>query len=160
MSTYTDIWLEKGSTVVAYFAPNFKQEFPMVNDLKVYRRPRGNLTKFKDFQLWDMSVVLQGIFETSDNLPADHKAALIALFGKDPVTARDQVNRIRSFAVNSPGAFNLFIGTDRFTATAVGGVDLAAGMFPTVAIREIRPPKPAGVSRIDYLIRFIVGFEI
>ena len=158
--SYTTIQLKRGGVVVAYFAPNFQVTPIDSHDLNVFVLPYGKGTKAKDVQQWKSELTVQGEFEHSTNLPGDHRAALETLFGKSPVTAMDQVNRIRHFARTSPGTFELYVGENEYRAASPAQVNVSQGVYPPVFIMEIRPPKQAGLSRVTYTIRFLEGFSL
>ena len=158
MTDYTSLRLEKDGTVVAYFAPSFKVSPLLKNDLKKYPLPRARGQGIRDMRIIVMEVVVQGTFEDSRNLPEDHKDALVALFGQAIVTERDQVNRIQHYA-NLGGKMKLYVGSDSYTAENLGEQDLEAGIYPTVFIAEVRPPHLSGLTRVEYMVRFDVGFQ-
>jgi len=160
MGEYDEIRLEKGGVVVCYFAPNFQITPLDANDLTPFVLPRGAGTKAKDLLKWKSEITIQGEFENSDGLPNDHGTALETLFGKSPVSAQDQVNRIRNFARTQAGTYELYVGEIEYTASNPGDVDIEDGIYPKVFITEIRPPRMAGLSRVAYMVKFLEGFEI
>lgn len=146
-------------TIVAYFAPAFQVTPISRNDLVKTVLPRNRGAQIRDLNKWLWEVTVQGDFEHSDNLPADHKAALEAIFGSLPVTARQQVNRIHHYArITDEGMF-LFDAGDEYVALNLGEQDLEAGIFPTVFIDEFRPPRTTGLSRVNFMVKMTVGFE-
>lgn len=161
MTEYDAMRLTKqDGTVVAYFAPNFKITPIMKNDLKNEPMPYERGTKVRNILKWTEEFTVQGQFEHSENLPDDHKTALESLFGKSPVTARDQVNRVKWAAKSYESAFYFYDNTDEYTATSPSEADYKNGVFPTVFIDEFRPPRTGGHSRMEYMTKFIVGLEI
>ncbi len=160
MSNYDAIKLRmQDGTIVAYFAPNFKTVPVEKNDLIVNALPRFTGQKIRDINKWSFEIRLQGAFDHSDNLPDDHSTALETVFGSLPVTARDQINRIRYFA-RSEAPMELIDNTDEYTATNTSEVDFQAGTFPTVFLSDIRPKRTGGQSRMSYTFKFEVGFEL
>ena len=165
MSDYTHTRLEKDGTVVAYFAPGFEVNPVLKNKLNVIDRPKVDETETQVSIAMDLfkirhEVTVQGVFEDSDNLPNDHKNALESLFGHSPVTAREQVNRLRYYMLVKGGAFELYEGSDEYTATSKAEADPQNGIYPTVFIDEIRPTRMGGHSRFNYTIKFVTGVEI
>jgi len=159
MTNYDAIRLVKNSVVVAYLAPNFTVKPAMINDLKTFLLARGRQSKSNDIGKWGHEIVAQGVFAHSDNLPADHKAALIALFGVDPVTPKMQINRVKYYALTQGGAYDFYDDGDEYTATSLGAIDIADGVFPTVFLKEVRPSSTGGLTRMPYTIRLVVSFD-
>ena len=160
MTTHEEIRLEKNGVVVAYFAPNFQVTPIDAHDLKPFILPRGRGTRAKDLQMWRGEITIQGEFEHSDNLPTAHRNALTTLFGHSPVTAMEQVNRIRHFARTTTGTYDLFVGENSYNANTSDDVDIENGVFPPVFIMEIRPPRTSGLTRVNYMVQFLEGFQI
>lgn len=158
MSEHTEIRLETtGGTVIAYFAPNFEVQPLLDNDLKGQPLPRGDPSVIRDLRLIQTEITVQGAFEDSDELPAAHKSDLESLFGKSPVTARDQVRRIRRFMQEDGGPFVLYEGADEYSAQTASAVDRANGVYPTVNVKQFRPPSLGGHSRYEYMVKMKVG---
>lgn len=158
MSDHTNIRLETtGGTVVAYFAPNFEVKPVLDNDLKGQPLPRGKASVIRDVRLIKTEITVQGEFMPSDDLPAPHKNDLESLFGKSPVTARDQVRRIRYYMQEEGGPFNLYENGDEYTATSDSGVDRQNGVYPAVNIGQFRPPTMAGHERAEYMVKMTPG---
>lgn len=146
--------------VVAYLAPNFEVNPVLSNDLKTgdsLQRWPNNI--IRDFRLITHEITVQGAFEHSEELPKSHRDDLEELFGKSPVTARDQIDRVLRYAKTHGGPFELYDGFDEYTATTGGNTDYQTGTFPTVQISEIRRPSTSGVSWTEYMIRMTVGVE-
>ena len=159
MSQYNDIYFKRRDTnvVVAYCAPNFKVLPVYTDDVKHYKMQRGRAQKYNDRLLFILEVTIQGTFEDSTNLPDDHKTALEALFGTSPVTARMQVNRILDAAMNNQQGYQLWVGSDAYAFDNEGDLDYPIGKFPTAWLKEFRPTKPSGLTRVEYLLRFLIG---
>lgn len=169
MSDHTEIRLKKNGTVVAYLAPNF--EVNPVDDNSLVpgggeALPGDRPTRVRDQQLIRSQITVQGSFEpTHDpdtgtpNLPQAHIDDLQSLFDKQLVTARDQVNRIRSYLHTVGGPFELYEGEDEYTATTGSDVDWEEGTFPVVQISQFRPPSMGGHRNFEYMIEFVVGTE-
>lgn len=161
MSDYDAIRLEtQDGEVIAYLAPAFKVTPMMKNDLMKNVLPRGRGTKIRDVNKWAWELTVQGQFEHSSNLPTDHQDALESLFGSLPVTARQQVNRIRHYIKTVESGMVLYENSDEYSATNIDDVDFEDGKFPTVFVTEFRPPRTGGHSRMEYMIKMDVGFEI
>lgn len=158
MSNFDEIVLKQGSTIVAYLAPNFSVEPVLKNNPINFARPRGRGPLTKDLGRINLELVVQGTFLDSTSLPPDHAAALVLLFGKNPVTAIDQINRLWYYGWEG-GRFTLKDGDDEWKADVVGDLDIAEGDYPSVIIGEIRRTASAGVTKRTYMIRLIPGFE-
>lgn len=160
MANHTEIRLETtGGTVIAYFAPNFRVEPVLKNDLFAEPMPGGDSSVVQDVGTIRHEVTVQGVFEHSDNLPSGHVSALETVFGHSaPITAREQVNRIKHYMFEG-GPFNFYDDTDSYTATSNAGVDRANGTYPTVALDEFRPPSEGGFGRFEYVAKLVVGVE-
>lgn len=122
--------------------------------------PRGRGTRIRNILGYQEELTIQGQFEHSDNLPPAHQNALESLFGSLPVTPRQQVNRIKYYAKTDNNAMNLYEGSDEYTATSDSDINIQNGVFPTVFIEEIRPPRMGGHARMEYTIKLAVGFEL
>lgn len=155
---YEELRLEKDGVVVAYFAPHFKISPVLKNDLKKFVLPRARGQAIRDMRIIVMEVIVQGTFVDSDGLPPLHATALETLFGKSPVTAVDQVNRLEYYGWFG-GKMKLYVGTDRYNADDLSELDIEDGRYPTVFIAEVRPSNLAGLTKREYTIRFDVGFQ-
>lgn len=155
---YEELRLEKSGDVVAYFAPHFKVSPVMKNDLKKFVLPRAKGQNIRDLRMIVQEIVVQGTFVDSEGLPAEHAAALVALFGKDPVTANDQINRLQYYTFFG-GKMKLYVGADSYDADTLSELDIEDGHYPTVFIAEVRPSSLAGLGKREYTIRFDVGFQ-
>lgn len=166
-SDHTEIRLEKNGEVVAYFAPNFEVQPTADNDLEPgggMAMPHGRPPRVRDFRKIMEEVTVQGQFHDTHDpetgtpaLPADHISDLQTAFGKEVVTARDQVRRIRHFMHEVGGPFELYEGDDEYTAGHAGAVDWENGTFPVVQISQFRPPQMGGHSRFEYTVQMVVG---
>lgn len=167
MADHTDIRLEKSGTVVAYFAPNAEAVGVADNTLEPSggaALPGDSPARIRDFQKITDEVTVQGVFmPTHDpdtgqqNLPDAHVSDLETVFGKSPVTAKDQVNRIRHYIHTEGGPFELFDGPDEYTASSGTGVDWQNGVFPVVQVKQLRPTSVGGLRRIEYTMKLEVG---
>lgn len=159
MSEHTNIRLEKkDGTVIAYFAPNFEVTPQDKNDVLHTSRP-ARLAIARDRGRWVSEIVVQGKFQHSSELPPQHQQDLEDLFGKSPVTPQDQVNRLRAHTVYSdnPGSLNFFHIDNEYTASSLQEADIQAGVYPEVAVMEIRNPEQAGTPQKSYMIRLAIG---
>ena len=163
MTTHNHTRLEtQGGTVIAYFAPEFEIIGTIDNDLTTNARPRDKPAIVRDQQRIAMEVTAQGAFEHSSELPSAHRSALETLFGSLPVTARDQVGRIREYQNAGPldsnglraESLHFYHGGDEYAYTSP---DWFAGQYPPVAIDTFEPVRDPGVSRWTYTIRLAVG---
>lgn len=160
MSDYDYIRLETRNEVVMYFAPNFEVSPVMKNDVFAADRPRGRGTIARDNQMYRMEISIQGEFLGTDELPQPHTEALQDLFGvSGEVTARDQVNRIKDYLLNVGGPFELYDGSDEYSAYEQSAADYADGVFPTVQPDEFRPSREAGTERQQYMLKMVVGSD-
>lgn len=160
MSDHTNQRLETQSgDVVAYLAPTLEVNPNYDNDLQEEPLPDTEGSVVRDLSLFSHEIVFQGAFEHSDNLPDAHATDLDTLFGGLPVTPRDQVNRIIAFAYQQLGPYELYDGSDEYSATSVSGLDVANGVYPTVDISQVRPTSNAGEPRRGFTIRLSVGFD-
>lgn len=167
MADHTEIRLEKGGDVVAYFAPNAEAVGVADNALEPSGGaplPGNRPQRVRDFQKISDEVTVQGTFMPSHdpntgqpNLPDPHVADLQTVFGQDIVTAKDQVNRIRHFIHAEGGPFELYDGGDEYTAGGSSGVDWENGVFPVVQVSQFRPTSLGGVNRIEYTLKLTVG---
>jgi len=158
MSDHTTQRLEMpDGTVIAYLAPTVEVNPTLDNDLTNTPKPDSQQTITRDLRLFTHEIVFQGAFEHSDNLPSAHRSALDTLFGGLPVTARDQVNRIIKFVYEDGGPFYLYDGTDEYTAESEGAIDAANGVFPTVAVSQIRADREETFINEGFTIKFAVG---
>ncbi|AXR81489.1 hypothetical protein [Natrarchaeobaculum sulfurireducens] len=161
--SYDTIRLEKAYSggdrdVVAYFAPNFEINPVLKNDLYAADRPQGRGTIARDQQRYRMEVTVQGVFERSDNLPRAHANALQDLFDTSGlVTPRMQVNRIKHYLLSVGGPFELYDGSDEYTAYDQDDAEYNDGVFPTVQVDEFRPTRDMGSPRFEYMVKFVVG---
>jgi len=165
MSTYSDIRLMKGGTVVAYLAPTAQITPVSKNDPFTGTLSKGRGAIARDVRRWYWEVTVQGIFEHSDNLPSDHKTALQNLFGLSEVSAEMQMRRIYQYALGVGGNFDLY--TPQVLYTARNETELRFDpaypqdpiVLPQVVFDEIRGPYEAGKSRIEWMLKFISGFS-
>lgn len=157
MTDHTYIRLLHGSTVVAYFAPNFNVSPMGKNELFVRARANGDVPIVRNRILARVELVLQGAFLDSTQVPAAHKAALEALFGTSPVTADMQILRVWKYFLTEKGPFRLYWGDLQFTAETDGAVNIANGVFPVVSIDEFRPVETGGRTRREYVMKLVVG---
>lgn len=166
MSAHTNTRLETADgTVVAYLAPNFEVNGISDNDLTADARPRGEPMLARDLQLISFEVTAQGQFEHSDQLPSGHVTDLESIVGHSaPITAREQVNRIREFlhdrTMTADGTvakpFHFYDGPDSYDNVA-GDIDWAAGQFPPVNVSAFRPVDEPGAGRYEYTLSLQVG---
>ena len=97
------------------------------------------------------------ILGTGEGLQADHKAALLALFGAGSVSAEDQLRRIHHYAQGEGGTFRLYVRGRAYTATTDGAVNYLSGVFPAVIFKDIKESLKPGVDRIGLFLSFTVG---
>lgn len=160
MAQYEEIRLEKNGVVICYFAPNFIVTPISANNIEPFILPYARGTRAKDTLRWKNEITVQGEFESSEGLPHDHKTALETLFGKSPVTAIDQVNRLKHITQTEDGNYELYIGDNQYNAPDPESVDRENGIYPPVFVMEVRPPTQAGKSRVNYMVKFLEGFQI
>lgn len=161
MSNYDEIVLKQGSTVITYLAPNFKVEPVMKNNIINHPRARGRGPRVIELRRIILELVVQGTFLDSTSLPADHVTALETLFGETPgtlITAVRQVNRVMDYMWEG-GEMQLKNGDDDWKASTSGTLDIAAGTYPAIYMAEARPGANAGVTKREYMLRFIPGFS-
>lgn len=160
MAGYDNIRLETtGGTVVAYLAPNFEIKPTLKNDLFSESATEGKQV-VRDNQIIQSEIVAQGEFEHSDNLPADHRNALSNVFGSLPVTPRQQVNRVKHYALFEGGPFHFYDNGDQYTATDMTNVNLQSSpaTYPAVQIDEFRPPaETTPQNSMQYMLKMKVG---
>jgi len=149
---YDSVRLENDGVVVAYLAPNFQVDSVVKNDVLTFTVP-GQTTRAFDHLTIKKELTVQGTFLDSDDMPADQKAAVEALFG-GPATAADQVNRIEYYMRSVGGAFDFYNQDDEYTATTTAGVDIENGVFPQVFITEMRPIIVGGITRRSWVLKF------
>jgi len=163
--THTSVRLERDGVVVAYLAPTTQITPVSKNDLYTGTLARGKGAIARDVRRWYWEVTLQGTFEHSDDLPAEHRNALQNLFGYSEVTAEMQMRRIYQYAFGVGGNFDLYTPQVEYTArneTELRFDPTYPGdllRLPQVAIDEIRGPYVAGKDRIDWMLKFISGFS-
>lgn len=159
MGNYDDIRLEtKDGEVIAYFAPNFEVN-PMDRN-EIGHNPRVNrVALVRNRNKWTSELTIQGNFEHSEEVPIEHKNALESLFGKSPVTPQDQVNRLRAFTVysDSEESLNFYHMGNSYIVSRSSEVDVLSGLYPEVAVGEIRTPEEAGLGRKEYMINLLIG---
>lgn len=160
MADHTDIRLETtGGTVIAYLAPNAETTPVLDNDLFTAQPARGDPSIVRDVQKISFEITAQGAFEESSALPSAHKNDLENLFGKSPVSAMDQINRVVHY-LHDPaegGPFRFYWRGNTFTATSQSAVDFSAGTYPVVSVSQFRPPTKGGFKRGEYTIKMTVG---
>lgn len=163
--THTSVRLERDGVVVAYLAPTTQITPVSKNDLYTGTLARGKGAIARDVRRWYWEVTIQGTFQSSDGLPAEHRDALQNLFGYSEVTEEMQMRRIYQYALGVGGNFDLYTPQAEYTARdetelrfdpAYPGDSLR---LPQVAIDEIRGPYVAGKDRIDWMLKFISGFS-
>jgi len=162
MSDHTHTRIETpGGAVVMYLAPNAKYQPVYQNDLHSQTRPEGEPPISRDIGKWGMEFTLQGDLVDSNDLPQAHEDDLVALDSNwsAPVTAVQQKNRLAYYLIDVGGPFYLYDGADEYTAESASAVDRANGVYPTVQVEEFRPPRDAGMSRLNYTIKFKAGVE-
>ena len=101
--THTAVRLGKDGEVVAYLAPT--SQITPVTKNESDARPR--VKKFPvaiDTRRYWHEVAVQGTFEHSDDLPAEHRLALQDLFGREQVTAEMQMRRIFQYVFTQGAA--------------------------------------------------------
>lgn len=147
--------------VIMYLAPEFENEVAYNNDVTTNGLPgEENPPLNLDLGQWTMEVTVQGQFETSTNLPSEHRQALLDLESwTEPITASQQVWRILDFVAHGRASppYHLYLGEWEFTAATNGSIDPLNGVFSNVAATEIRPSEEAGLSRDEWLLRFSLG---
>ena len=160
MSNFDEIVLKQGSTTIMYLAPNFKVEPVMLNNIINHPRARGRGPRVIELRRIILELVVQGTFLDSTSLPSDHATALEALFSTPgtPVTAVQQVNRVMDFMWEG-GEMQLKNGDDTWEASSKTSLDIAAGTYPAIYMAEMRPGANAGVTKREYMLRFIPGFS-
>lgn len=160
MSDHEQIRLETiDGDVVAYLAPNAETTPVLDNDLFNQAPGRGDPQIVRDIQKITFEISAQGTFMDSDELPDAHRSDLETVFGKTPVTAMDQINRVVHY-VHDPsegGPFRFYWRGNEFTATDADGVDYEDGVYPVVNVDQFRPPTQGGFSRGEYTLKMIVG---
>lgn len=150
----------KTNETVIYFAPTAEYNPIWKNDLFAKARPNGKPVMARDNNLWTGEFTLQGVFEDSDSpLPPEHEDALLALDSDwtAPVTARQQMNRLLYYLTRVGGPFYLIDGSDEYRATSASEVDVYNGVYPAVFPTEIRPPRKAGKTRVQFTVKFKMG---
>ena len=163
--THTSVRLERDGVVVAYLAPTTQITPVSKNDLYTGTLARGKGAIARDVRRWYWEVTIQGTFQSSDGLPAEHRNALQNLFGYSEVTAEMQMRRIYQYAFGVGGNFDLY--TPQVEYTARDETELRVDptypgdslRLPQVVIDEIRGPYVAGKDRIDWMLKFISGFS-
>lgn len=161
MSDFSGCRLEKDGTTIIYFAPASTITPSFKNDLFDEDRPSDRGTIVRDKNMWHHEVSVQGDFVHSSELPDDHAAALSGLDmgSKDNITARDQLNRLVEYSLETGGNLDLYDFGDTYTKTDMDTVSYASGIFPSVYVGEIQSPRGGGQSRIAYTVKFTVGVE-
>ena len=148
---------------IAYFAPNAEVTRSFDDDLNVSGIPDPESPPLVlDFSTWTIEVTVQGHFETTatGGLPQAHVDDLETEFGKSPVTAQDQFNRLIDMVVfGEAGPYALYNEGDEYTATTAADVDVANGVYPAVSIEQIQPGLNSGETRESYTIKFRPGVE-
>ena len=160
--THTAVRLEKDGEVVAYLAPT--SQITPVTKNESDARPR--VKKFPvaiDTRRYWHEVAVQGTFEHSDDLPAEHRLALQDLFGREQVTAEMQMRRIFQYVFTHGGGFDLYtphilyISPDadwEIEHPTVGDHPL---VMQTAVIDEIRAIQASGREQVYWTIKFAVG---
>ena len=148
---------------IAYFAPNAEVTRSFDDDLNVSGIPDPESPPLVlDFSTWTIEVTVQGHFETTatGGLPQAHVNDLETEFGKSPVTAQDQFNRLIDMVVfGEAGPYALYNEGDEYTATTAADVDVANGVYPAVSIEQIQPGLNSGETRESYTVKFRPGVE-
>ena len=148
---------------IAYFAPNAEVTRSFDDDLNVSGLPDpASPPLVLDFSTWTIEVTVQGHFETTatGGLPEAHVNDLETEFGKSPVTAQDQFNRLIDMVVfGESGPYALYNEGDEYTATVAEDVDVANGVYPAVSIEQIQPGLNSGETRESYTVKFRPGVE-
>ena len=148
---------------IAYFAPNAEVTRSFDDDLNVSGLPDpASPPLVLDFSTWTIEVTVQGHFETTatGGLPEAHVNDLETLFGKSPVTAQDQFNRLIDMVVfGESGPYALYNEGDEYTATVAEDVNVAEGVYPAVSIEQIQPGLNSGETRESYTVKFRPGVE-
>ena len=148
---------------IAYFAPNAEVTRSFDDDLNVSGLPDPSSPPLVlDFSTWTIEVTVQGHFETTatGGLPEAHVNDLETLFGKSPVTAQDQFNRLIDMVVfGESGPYALYNEGDEYTATVAEDVNVAEGVYPAVSIEQIQPGLNSGETRESYTVKFRPGVE-
>jgi len=149
--------------VIAYLAPNAETNRSFDNSTETFALPDGESSAVSlDFGSWTAELTVQGFFESSESLPEAHKNDLESqdMFGKSPVTARDQFNRLLDMTVfGGTGPYALYNEGDEYRAQTQGEVNVADGIYPGVVPSQIRPALNSGETREAYTIQFDVGVE-
>lgn len=152
-----------GGDVIMYLAPEFTHEPAFTNDVTQNGLPGENtLPLVLDLGRWTGELTSQGQFNISTNLPSDHRQALLNLpdtSWTEPITASEQVFRILEylyFGAASP-PYHLYLGEWEFTAEIPDDIDVSDGVFPAITSTEVRTPEEAGLSRNEWLLRFVFG---
>lgn len=163
MSSHDSIRLEQpDGTVIAYLAPEFEITPQDRNDVFEAGRGAAREPIVRDNGLWTSEIVAQGAFVHSDELPPTHRSALQTLFGQQTVTPLDQINRLRALTVYAqPGAVHFYHRSNEYRASSASGIDVQNGVYPAVAIAELRNPEDGDISgnRAEWLIRMSVGLQ-
>ena len=150
-----------GGTVIAYFAPSFEVVPADQNEVFENPLPTTGGALARDNGLWTSELTVQGAFVHSEDVPSEFRDALQTLFGQQTVTPTDQINRLRAYTVYAdPGSFHFYHNENAYVADDAGGIDIENGVYPAVAVTELRTPEEGETSsnRADFLVRMSVGF--
>lgn len=167
MSVHTNIRLEASDgTPIAYFAPEFEVNTTTDNDLNQAARPREEPSIARDSNFISMEVSVQGEFVHSSTLPDAHVADLESMLGHSaPITAREQVNRIRRYVQDRPllsagiraEPLHFYDNGDAYANETAAAIDWQAGDYPPVAISKLSPIDEPGAGRYEYTVKLQVG---
>lgn len=167
MSDHTEVYLQKGGTVVMWLAPMFTVEPNIEVDLFASDAlPDGRFQRGDDNQSISADMTLQGAFQDSTEYRPEHEQDLLTLFGNwdaysednpSVVTWRDQVNRIVWFMIQEGAPFILVDGNDSYHVTDPDRIDIANHDWPSVAIQQLQRTARAGRGNREYVLRLILG---
>lgn len=160
-SGYQYARLAKNGSTVLYLAPVLEISPVITSSLFTADRAEGAGTITKDKRVDRHEVTIQGEFVPTDDMQADHKAAVQALFSRSTVTAAQQFRWLSALKLYVGGQFDLYLGDDQYTATSADAVDydLDGSTYPQVAIEEVRGAQDTRATRIPYTLKLVVGFE-
>lgn len=160
MTGYSWARLAKGGTTRLYL-PVSEVNRVVVSKLFTADRSEGKGSITKDKRVDIHEITVQGEFVPSSDMPAEHKAAVQALFSRSVVTAEEQLRWLLALKLYVGGQFDLYLGDDQYTATSADEViyDIDGSTYPQVVIEEVRESRDTRATRIGYTLKMRAGFE-
>ncbi len=144
-----------------WFCPATVTDYVAKNNPFAADRTGGKGTKVIDKRVYRTELVIQGTAESTSEMHPDHRTAMQTLFGRSSIPPRMQIRWLNALAQHAGGAYHLYAFEDFYGAASEDDQDyssLDGHTYPPVTFDEFRYNPDAGLERIPYTVKFLVGF--